>query len=251
MLLTNPTPVALLDQQAKSAPNSAGRRLRRPSRRRPRCARRDTTHPRTALPRSRHRAGTPPGIWRRSIKRSGGRWAECAISTSRSASSAASRDTRRRRRLPWCACARTTRGIVSPPCGGSSRRSSSSTSTPCSAVLPLATLPGRAAASCARAWRDHLRQQLVERATTAAERIAHATGVYFPNRAHHARIAVKKLRYAAEISQATGASNLKGAIKSLRKGQEVLGEIHDRASLSDTLNSLSRSRPRQQPITSR
>jgi CHAD domain-containing protein len=87
----------------------------------------------------------------------------------------------------------------------------------------------------ARAWRDHLRQLLLERASTASERIAHATGVYFPNRAHRARIAVKKLRYAAEISQATGASNLQEAIKSLRKGQEVLGEMHDRAALSDTL----------------
>ena len=142
---------------------------------------------------------------------------------------------RRRRRLPLCWCVRTTSGIVSPPCGGSSRRSSSSTSKPCSAVLPLAIRSGPRSRLAARAWRDHLRQLLLERASTAAERIAHATGVYFPNRAHSARIAVKKLRYAAEISQATGASNLQGAIKSLRKGQEVLGEIHDRASLSDTL----------------
>ena len=87
----------------------------------------------------------------------------------------------------------------------------------------------------ARAWRDHLRQLLLERASTAAEGIAHATGVYFPNRAHSARIAIKKLRYAAEISQATGASNLREPIKSLRKGQEVLGEMHDREALSDTL----------------
>jgi len=86
-----------------------------------------------------------------------------------------------------------------------------------------------------RAWRDHLRQLLRERAVAAAEGIAHATGVYFPNRAHSARIAVKKLRYAAEISEATGAAHLKSAIKSLRKGQEVLGEMHDRAALSDTL----------------
>ena len=38
-----------------------------------------------------------------------------------------------------------------------------------------------------------------------------------------------------EISQATGSSHLKGAIKSLRKGQEALGEMHDCAALSDTL----------------
>jgi CHAD domain-containing protein len=88
----------------------------------------------------------------------------------------------------------------------------------------------------ARAWRDHLRHLLVERARTAAERIAHATGVYFPNRSHSARIAIKKLRYAAEISQATGASDLKRAIKTLHKGQEVLGEMHDRESLANTLS---------------
>lgn len=87
----------------------------------------------------------------------------------------------------------------------------------------------------ARAWKDHLRHLLLERAHTAAERIAHATGVYFPNRAHSARIAIKKLRYAAEISQATGMSQLRNEIKSLRKAQEVLGEMHDRAVLSDTL----------------
>lgn len=85
------------------------------------------------------------------------------------------------------------------------------------------------------AWRHHLRHLLLERAHAAAERIGHATGVYFPNRAHTARIAIKRLRYAAEISQATGTSHLKDVIKSLRKGQEVLGEMHDRAVLSDTL----------------
>jgi CHAD domain-containing protein len=87
----------------------------------------------------------------------------------------------------------------------------------------------------ARAWKEHLRHLLLERSRTAAERIAHATGVYFPNRAHSARIAVKKLRYAAEISQATGAFQLRDEIKSLRKAQEVLGEMHDRAVLCDTL----------------
>jgi len=88
----------------------------------------------------------------------------------------------------------------------------------------------------ARAWRDHLKHLLVERSRTAAERITHATGVYFPNRSHGARIAIKKLRYAAEISQATGASDLKRAIKTLHKGQEVLGEMHDRESLANTLS---------------
>jgi CHAD domain-containing protein len=87
----------------------------------------------------------------------------------------------------------------------------------------------------ARGWREHLRRLLVERARTASERISHATGVYFPNRAHNARIGIKKLRYAAEISLETGSSELRKTIKTLRKGQEVLGALHDRAVLADTL----------------
>ena len=94
---------------------------------------------------------------------------------------------------------------------------------------------GRRSHLAARGWREHLRRLLVERARTASERISHATGVYFPNRAHNARIAIKKLRYAAEISLETGTSELGKTIKVLRKGQEVLGALHDREVLADTL----------------
>jgi CHAD domain-containing protein len=87
----------------------------------------------------------------------------------------------------------------------------------------------------ARGWREHLRRLLLERAGTARERIQHATGVYFPNRAHNARIAIKRLRYAAEISLETGTSDLRKPIKVLRKGQEVLGALHDRRGLAETL----------------
>jgi CHAD domain-containing protein len=51
---------------------------------------------------------------------------------------------------------------------------------------------------------DHLvRRAIADRADGAREAIVHATGVYFPKRAHRARIAIKKLRYAAEIAAAT------------------------------------------------
>ena len=87
----------------------------------------------------------------------------------------------------------------------------------------------------ARGWRGHLRQLLVERARTAHARIRHATGVYFPNRAHNARIAIKQLRYAAEIGLETGMADSSAQIKTLRKGQEVLGALHDRQVLEETL----------------
>ena len=85
------------------------------------------------------------------------------------------------------------------------------------------------------AWRQQFRRLVAERARTALESIAHATGVYFPNRVHAVRIAIKKLRYAAEIAEGTSLADLRAPIKELRKGQEILGHLHDRQELSDTL----------------
>ena len=84
-------------------------------------------------------------------------------------------------------------------------------------------------------WREQLRHLLQARAHNALEAIVHATGIYFPRRAHGARIAIKQLRYAVEIAQATGHSELQQPGKTLRKGQEILGDLHDRQELSDTL----------------
>jgi len=84
-------------------------------------------------------------------------------------------------------------------------------------------------------WREQLKRLVVERAHNAVDAIAHATGVYFPRRAHGARIAIKQVRYAAEIADATGLTAVQAAIKTLRKGQEILGDLHDRQALADTL----------------
>jgi CHAD domain-containing protein len=84
-------------------------------------------------------------------------------------------------------------------------------------------------------WRQQLRRLLVERSRTAIEAIAHATGVYFPNRAHRARIAVKRLRYAAEIAHGIGFTQMRPSIAALKKSQEILGRLHDRQVLADTL----------------
>ena len=84
-------------------------------------------------------------------------------------------------------------------------------------------------------WRRQLEQLIGERARNAAAAMVHARGVYFPNRAHGARIALKQLRYAAEIGAAIGVLDAAGAIKALRKGQDVLGHLHDRQTLADAL----------------
>ena len=84
-------------------------------------------------------------------------------------------------------------------------------------------------------WRQQLKRLVAERAHNAVNAMSHATGVYFPKRTHGARIAIKQLRYAAEIAEATGLSDIRAAIRTLKKGQEILGDLHDRQALADTL----------------
>ena len=84
-------------------------------------------------------------------------------------------------------------------------------------------------------WRRDLHSTLSERASAAHEAITHATGVYFPKRVHRARIAIKKMRYAMEIAHATGSADRSGAIRELKKAQDILGDLHDRQELIDNL----------------
>ena len=86
-----------------------------------------------------------------------------------------------------------------------------------------------------RRWKHDLRDGLVARSRSAIDAIDHATGVYFPRRSHAARIAIKKLRYAMEIAQATRVADRGRAIRELKKGQDVLGDLHDRQTLIDQL----------------
>jgi CHAD domain-containing protein len=58
--------------------------------------------------------------------------------------------------------------------------------------------------------------------------------VYFPDRTHAARIAIKKLRYAMEIEHET-VGDRSAAIHELKKAQDVLGDLHDRQELVDNL----------------
>ena len=90
-------------------------------------------------------------------------------------------------------------------------------------------------ARAGKTWRRDLRYTVTERARAATEAINHATGVYFPNRAHEARIAIKKLRYAMEIAHETRAGDRSAAIRELKKAQDLLGELHDRQELIDNL----------------
>jgi CHAD domain-containing protein len=108
-----------------------------------------------------------------------------------------------------------------------------------SKLLDLARIATRAHLFSWRVWRpsweQRLRRALGDRAREARSAIAHATGVYFPNRAHKARIALKKFRYAVEIADETAVWTAHDGIRELKKAQDVLGDLHDRQVLIDHL----------------
>jgi CHAD domain-containing protein len=79
----------------------------------------------------------------------------------------------------------------------------------------------------AASWSERLRLQIVSRAAAVRENVIHSSGVYFPERAHPVRIAVKKLRYAVEIASATALWTPPHMLKDLRRIQDTLGELHD------------------------
>ena len=81
-----------------------------------------------------------------------------------------------------------------------------------------------------RTVRSQLAAAVGAYADAATKKIDHASGVYFPNRAHYARVAIKKLRYAAELIDRAGGVR-KPALRALRKAQDILGRIHDREML--------------------
>ena len=91
-------------------------------------------------------------------------------------------------------------------------------------------------ATMTAAWRSELRQLLAARARGASEAIAQSNSVYFPNRTHQTRIAIKKLRYAAEIAVIAGIVADEPLIRDLKKSQDVLGDLHDRQILIDDLS---------------
>jgi CHAD domain-containing protein len=80
-----------------------------------------------------------------------------------------------------------------------------------------------------------LRHAVGRRAGITERKVHHAGGVYFPNRAHRARITIKKLRYLAELMDRSDRLR-KPAVRTLRDAQEALGSIHDREMLLGRLS---------------
>ena len=87
-------------------------------------------------------------------------------------------------------------------------------------------------------WQSTIRQHVAGRAREVRSAVAHAGGVYFPNRVHSARIAIKRLRYALELARETATLRIPRSLRVLRKVQGALGDAHDREVVMARLNDM-------------
>jgi CHAD domain-containing protein len=87
-------------------------------------------------------------------------------------------------------------------------------------------------------WAVPLRERIRSHAHAVTEAVDHASGVYFPKRAHTTRIAVKKLRYSIELAEQTGLWRPPRLLRDLRRLQGTLGSLHDAQVLLDALPDL-------------
>lgn len=83
-----------------------------------------------------------------------------------------------------------------------------------------------------------LRDRIGLRAHKLRTSIHHAGGLFFPNRLHSTRKAVKKLRYAVEVAGDLRLWNPPHMLSDLRKSQNTLGTLRDATVLREALGSL-------------
>ena len=93
-------------------------------------------------------------------------------------------------------------------------------------------LSARLASRSSRAWLTAIEARVAGRAARLDAAMASAGAMYAPDPLHAVRIALKKLRYAIELlGEATGQSQ-SPAIGTLKRGQDLLGRLHDREAFS-------------------
>jgi CHAD domain-containing protein len=76
-------------------------------------------------------------------------------------------------------------------------------------------------------WRAALASRVARRARRLDRAIADAGQIYGPEALHQVRIAAKKLRYAVEIANESGAAPAVATVRTLKRVQDTLGRLHD------------------------
>ena len=90
----------------------------------------------------------------------------------------------------------------------------------------------------ARGWQWAVEARLAHRATALKHAMIEAGALYLPDRLHAVRIALKKLRYALEVAvEATGVPSASD-LRTLKRGQDVLGRLHDLQILIDRVRQI-------------
>jgi CHAD domain-containing protein len=85
----------------------------------------------------------------------------------------------------------------------------------------------------ARGWRWAIDARVAKRAGRLRSAIEAAGAVYLPERLHEVRIALKKLRYAVEVSSEAAGTSARADLRSLKARQDSLGRLHDLQRLID------------------
>jgi CHAD domain-containing protein len=89
-----------------------------------------------------------------------------------------------------------------------------------------------------RDWHWAIDARVTRRALALKTALADAGALYLPERLHAVRIALKKLRYAREVVAEAGGLDMKAELRSLKRGQDILGRLHDLQVLLDRIRQL-------------
>jgi CHAD domain-containing protein len=89
-----------------------------------------------------------------------------------------------------------------------------------------------------RDWHWAIDARVTHRALALKTALAEAGSLYLPERLHRVRIALKKLRYAREVVAEAGGVDMKAELRSLKRGQDILGRLHDVQVLLDRIRRL-------------
>jgi CHAD domain-containing protein len=78
-----------------------------------------------------------------------------------------------------------------------------------------------------RGWRWALDARIAHRSASLRDASRRAGALFLAERLHTVRIAVKKLRYALELSAEVSGSKTTPELRTLKRAQELLGRLHD------------------------
>ena len=89
-----------------------------------------------------------------------------------------------------------------------------------------------------KSWQWAIEARLARRSARLAAAIEDAGAVYLPGRLHAVRIALKKMRYAIELSLESAGQRSTLELRTMKRGQEILGRLHDVQVLIDRVRQL-------------